>query len=551
MAKEIREKEQLGNELKTLRSKVKELEKSLSGLKDEHARLAENEEKFRTLIENSTDLKYRCDLKGRISYLSKAWEDALGYKSTEMIGSKFSDFQSPESIKFDADEFLKELIDKKISSYEAAYISKSGNIIHLRFNVMLYRSHTGSERGIMGTAYDITGLKCIEDQLKQSQKMEAVGRLAGGIAHDFNNLLTAIIGYSEMLMMNNLLPENAFQSADEINKAAHRAAALTQQLLAYSRKQVSRPRAFNLNKLVNNLDMLLRRVIGENIEFFTVLEIDVGLVIADPGQIEHVIMNLAANARDSMPNGGALTFETRNVNLDEEDCEKYPEVTPGPYVRLTVKDTGHGMDKETARHIMDPIFSIMDPIFSIKEGGRRTGLGLATAYGIVKQNNGQLRVTSEVHQGTAIEIYLPRAEEKIEKKETPQRKLETEGGNETVLVVEDESAVRIMVGALLKGFGYSVIEAKDGNEALEFCRQNKEMMIHLLITDIIMPDVSGFDLVKRVIKTHPGTKVLYISGYSEEEISNKGTLGKKVPFLKKPFTPTVLARKVRGVLDRD
>jgi PAS domain S-box-containing protein len=544
VVKEIKETGRLEDELKTLRSKVKELEKSLSGLKDENTRLAVNEEKFRTQVENSVDLKYRCDLQGRISNLSKAWEDALGYKSSEMIGSKFSDFQSPESVKFDVAGFSNELIEGKMSSHEAALISRSGNIIHFRFNVMLYKSHTGSERGVMGTAYDITGLKCIEDQLKQSQKMEAVGRLAGGIAHDFNNLLTAIIGYSEMLMMNNQLPENAFQSADEINRAAHRAAALTQQLLAYSRKQVSRPRVFNLNKLVNNLDMLLRRVIGENIEFFTVLEIDVGLVIADPGQIEHVIMNLAANARDSMPDGGELTFETRNVNLDEEYCEKYPEVAPGPYVKLTVRDTGHGMDKETARHILDPVFSI-------KEGGRRTGLGLATVYGIVKQNNGQFRVASEVHQGTAIEIYLPRAEEETEKKEAPQRKLETEGGNETVLVVEDESAVRVMVGALLKGFGYSIIEAKDGNEALEFCRQNKEMIIHLLITDIIMPDVSGFDLVKRVIKTHPGTKVLYISGYSEEDISNKGTLEKRAPFLKKPFTPTALARKVREVLDRD
>ena len=202
------------------------------------------------------------------------------------------------------------------------------------------------------------------------------------------------------------------------------------------------------------------------------------------------------------------------------------------------------MDKETARHILDPVFSI-------KERGRRSGLGLATVYGIVKQNNGQFRVTSEVHQGTAIEIYLPRAEEETGKKEAPQRILETAGGNETVLVVEDESTVRAMIGALLKSFGYSVIEAKDGNEALEYCRRNKEMIIHLLITDIIMPDVSGFDLVKRVIKTHPGTRVLYISGYAEEDISNEGTLEKRVPFLKKPFTPATLAKKVREVLDRD
>jgi PAS domain S-box-containing protein len=542
VTRDISEKYKLEEELKNLRDKITELEKSLSGLQDENTRLAVNEEKFRALVENSAELRYTCDIQGRITYLSKAWEDTLGYKTTVLIGNKFSDFQSPESIKFDPAGFVDELNNGKSAVHEAAFISRSGNIIHLRFNVVLYKSEVSSERSITGTAYDITGQKCIEDQLKQSQKMEAVGRLAGGIAHDFNNLLTAIIGYSEMLMMNNLLPENAFQSADEINRAAHRAAALTQQLLAYSRKQVSKPRVFNLNKLVNNLDKLLRRIIGENIEFFTVLEIDVGPVIADPGQIEHVIMNLAANARDSMSDGGELTFETRNVNLDEEYCNKYPEIAPGPYVRLSVKDTGRGMDKETARHIMDPVFSI-------KEDGRRTGLGLATVYGIVRQNGGQLRITSEVDQGTVIEIYLPRAEEESEKRELPRQSMETEGGNETVLVVEDESAVRVMVGALLKGFGYNIIEAKDGNEALEFCKKNKEMTIHLLITDIVMPDICGFDLVKRIVKTHPGTKVLYISGYSEESISNKGAFERSAPFLKKPFTPTALARKVREVLD--
>jgi two-component system cell cycle sensor histidine kinase/response regulator CckA len=542
VAKEITKKDRLEEELKKLRGKVAELDDSLSRLKDENRRLAAEEEKFRTLVENTVDLRYRCDVQGRITYLNRAWEDTLGYKTAEMIGNRFSDFQSPESVKFDLVGVVKHVNAGKTAVHEAVFVSRSGNSVYVRFNVMLLESGAGLEKCIIGTACDISGQKLIEDQLRQSQKMEAVGRLAGGIAHDFNNLLTAIIGYSEMLMMNHSLPENAFQNADEINRAAHRAAALTQQLLAYSRKHVSRPRVFNLNKLVNNLDKLLRRVIGENIEFFTVLEIDVGPVIADSGQVEQVIMNLAANARDSMPDGGELTFETRNVNLDEEYCERYPEVTPGPYVRLSVKDTGHGMDQETAKRIADPVFPI-------REAGSRSGLGMATVYGIVRQNGGHLRITSEVRQGTVIEIYLPRAEEGSEKKEPPVKSVETEGGNETVLVVEDERSVRVMVGSLLKGFGYRTIEAENGNDALEFCKKNKEMTIHLLIADIVMPDIYGFDLVNRVAKTHPGIKVMYISGYSEDDISSKGTLEKRVPFLKKPFTPTALARKVREVLD--
>ncbi len=382
----------------------------------------------------------------------------------------------------------------------------------------------------------------LEEQLRQSQKMEAVGRLAGGIAHDFNNLLTAIIGYSEMLMMNNLLAESTFQSVDEINRAAHRAAALTQQLLAYSRKHTTTTRILNLNKLVNNLDKMLRRVIGENIEFFTVLEIDIARVNADPGQIEQVIMNLAVNARDSMPKGGKLTFETSNVYFDKDYCEKYPEVTPGPYVMLSVKDTGQGMDKETAKHILEPFFTA-------KKEGRYTGLGLATVYGIVKQNGGHLRVNSELGQGTTIEFYLPHAEEGGEKIETTGHKYEIKGGNETLLVVEDESAVRDMVDILLRGFGYTVIEAKNGTEALGIFKQNREMTIHLLITDVVMPEVGGHELVERMTKIHPETRVLYISGYSKDEIARHGILDTKTPFLQKPFTPNMLADKVREVLD--
>ena len=390
-------------------------------------------------------------------------------------------------------------------------------------------------------AQDRAAHRRLEEELRQAQKMEAVGRLAGGIAHDFNNLLTAITGYS--LLVRDRLPSGDPSRADleEVVRAGERAAALTRQLLAFGRKQVLRPRVIDLNAVVSEMEKMLRRVIGANVDIATALDPALGRVYADPGQIEQVIVNLAVNARDAMPQGGRLTIETRNVELDRASRPPQECVSPGPYVMLSVRDTGSGMSEKVKAHLFEPFFTT-------KEIGKGTGLGLSTVYGIVKQSGGSITVHSEPGRGAAFNVYLPRIDQPVESPLPAVPSARDSRGTETILVVDDEEPVRRLVRAVLTRMGYAVLEAPDGQAASALARGRPEP-IHLLLTDFMLPGMSGGDLAAILTGARPGLKVLYMSGYAEEAVLRQAALDAGTPFLPKPFALEDLARKVRDVLD--
>jgi PAS domain S-box-containing protein len=388
---------------------------------------------------------------------------------------------------------------------------------------------------------DVTERKLLQDQLIQAQKMESIGRLAGGVAHDFNNLLTVISGYSELLLARRGIGNPVLGHVTEIQRAAARAASLTRQLLAFSRQQVLEPQVLDLNVIISNTDKMLRRLIGEDIELVTIAGTALGRVKADAGQMEQVVMNLAVNARDAMPKGGRLTIETANVELDEAYARRHVAVKPGPHVMLAMSDTGMGMDSETQARIFEPFFTT-------KEKGKGTGLGLATVYGIVKQSGGNIYVYSNLGHGTTFKIYLPRVDGALESVNTPKARTEVPQGCETVLLVEDEESVRSLLQGILRSNGYTVLEASRGEEALGICEGHKGA-IHLLLADVVMPQMSGRELAERLISTRPQMKVLYMSGYTDDAVVRHGVLESNAAFLQKPFTPEILARKVRLVLD--
>ncbi|MBI1951562.1 MAG: response regulator [Acidobacteria bacterium] len=398
----------------------------------------------------------------------------------------------------------------------------------------------GRMLGAVVAIHDITERKQLEGQLRQAQKMEAVGRLAGGIAHDFNNLLNVITGYGELLSDHFPAGDPMIARVDQIRKAAQRAASLTRQLLAFSRKQVIEPRVIDLNVLLADLDKMLRRVIGEDIELTTVQGEDLGRIKADPGQIEQIVMNLSINARDAMPQGGRLKVETANADLDAAFARQHPGARPGSYVMLAVSDTGVGMDAETRSHVFEPFFTT-------KETGKGTGLGLATVYGIVKQNLGYISLSSEPGRGATFRIFLPRVNESPEALQARESAVPPRG-TETVLVVEDEDAVRHVIGEALRQFGYTVLETGDAEEGVRLCEAHAGP-IHLLVTDMVMPKVSGRVLARRVMAHRAGVKVLYMSGYTDGAVVQSGVLEPGISFLQKPFTLAALARKVRQTLD--
>jgi two-component system, cell cycle sensor histidine kinase and response regulator CckA len=386
-----------------------------------------------------------------------------------------------------------------------------------------------------------TERKKLEGQLRQAQKMEAIGQLTGGIAHDFNNMLTVIVGYSD-LMLQKLRADDPLRSeVEQVKEAGVRASLLTRQLLAFSRKQVLQPRVLDLNAILTNMDRMLQRLIGEDIGLVTVPEPGLWRVHADPGQIEQVIMNLAVNARDAMPQGGKLTIETANVQLDDAYAREHVFVKPGPYVMLAVSDTGCGMDAETQAHIFEPFFTTKEP-------GKGTGLGLSTVYGIVKQSEGYVWVYSEVGRGTAFKIYLPRVEAVAEAVEPSREAARTVRGSETILLVEDDNPVRKLIHSTLHAYGYTVLEAHHGKHAIQVCEQHAGP-IHLMVTDVVMPEMRGRELAERLKPSHPTMKVLFMSGYTDRGIVHHGELVQGTAFLQKPFTPDALARKVREVLD--
>jgi two-component system, cell cycle sensor histidine kinase and response regulator CckA len=405
----------------------------------------------------------------------------------------------------------------------------------------VFYNEQGEPSRMIGINADITEYRKLEEQFRQAQKMEAVGRLAGGVAHDFNNLLTVVTGYTELLQA--LLGEETEPQkyAAEILAASNRGAALTRQLLALSRQQVLEPRVLNINDVVMGMENMLRRLIGEDIRMAVVCQPDAGAVRADRGQIEQVIMNLAVNARDAMPTGGTLTIETANVLLDQSYVLSHPITHPGPHVMLAVTDTGHGMDEATMSRIFEPFFTT-------KEVGKGTGLGLATVYGIVKQSDGNIWVYSELDQGTTFKIYFPC----VDKTPAPAEKAEPaaaqSAGSETILLAEDDESLRTLVRGVLASRGYKVLGAGRPEEVLAIARGHLEP-IHLLVTDVIMPDIRGPELADRVAVLHPEARTLFMSGYTDRSIEDPGIKKEGRAFLQKPFSPDLLLRKVREILD--
>ena len=490
---------------------------------------------------------YALDKNGRVMFMNPAAELGLGWKQEELAGQNMHEvihFQRADRTPRSSEDcpllgVLKSGQTVKVES--DAFTRKDGTI----FPVSYTASPIITEDQIIGAVlafHDITERITLEEQFRQSQKMEAVGQLAGGVAHDFNNLLTVINGYSDLTLARLQAEDPLRRNLEEIRKAGDRAAALTRQLLAFSRKQVLQPKVFNLNSIVSDLERMLRRLIGEDLELRTVLESDLGSIKADPGQIEQIIMNLVVNARDALPQGGKLTIETKNVSLDDDYTKHHIAVVPGPFVMLAVSDTGIGMDEQTKARIFEPFFTT-------KLAGKGTGLGLSTVYGIVKQSGGNILVYSEAGRGTTFKVYLPRVDEGDQEYKRSAESVEDLQGSGTILLAEDEEMVRTLASQVLEMYGYQVLEAANGGAALLICERHKER-IHLLITDVVMPEMSGPELADRLAQLRPKMKVLFMSGYTDDAIVHQGVLDEGTPFIQKPFAPDDLARKVKEVLRR-
>jgi len=511
--------------------------------------LQKSEQKFRELFDNAPVGYQEYDMEGRISNINRTQLEMMGYSFEEMIGQPVWKFVvEEETIRQAALDKLTGMVPPG-QGFERPFRRKDGTTFPVLIQDRVLRDVHGRITGMRSTVQDMTEWKklerentVLEEQLRQSQKMEAIGHLAGVIAHDFNNLLTVIKGYSEISLAgiegSNPLNENL----TEIKRASERAVDLTRQLLAFSRRQVLEMRVLDLNAILKGVEKMLRRIIGEDIELVMFMNKDLGKIKTDPGQIEQVILNLAVNARDAMPSGGKLTLETANVELTRDYVRTHLNLTPGAYVMLSVTDTGVGMPPEVRERIFEPFFTT-------KEKGKGTGLGLSTVYGIVKQSEGYIWVDSEPVRGTTFKIYFPVAEEELEK-ELQERvgNAEIPKGEETILIVEDDEAVRKMAALALGKKGYSVLVSRQAGEALNVCRERKEP-IQLILTDVVMPQMSGPQLVESLRQVRQGFKVLYMSGYTDDAIDHHGVLEKGVNFIQKPFSIEGLAKKVREVLD--
>jgi len=508
------------------------------------ATLLVTQERLRQVTASSTAVLYAMTVHGetfRPTWVSENITRIMGYAAAEALGPTWwTDHLHPEDRELVL-AAVPSILSRDHLASEYRFRHKDGSYHWIHDEARLTRDTGGRPVEVFGSWVDITERKALEMQLLQAQKMEAVGLLAGGVAHDFNNVLTAIAGYAELLRED--LPGDDARRGDleEILRATDRAAALTRQLLAFSRRQVLAPRVLDLNTVVASVDNMLRRLIGADVALRTALASDLGAVRADPGQLEQVIMNLVVNARDAMPRGGKLTIETANAELDESYALEHPAVVAGPFVMLAVSDSGVGMDAATQARIFEPFFTT-------KEKGKGTGLGLATVYGIVKQSGGNIWLYSEPGRGTTFKIYLPRVDQPLELPAPTPASRETPRGTETVLLVEDDEAVRTLARKMLASHGYTVLAAPSGADALELAASHAGP-IHLLVTDVVLPGMSGRELAARFQSVRPGLKVLYTSGYTDEAIVHHGVLDPGIAFLQKPFTSGALARKVRETLD--
>jgi len=513
------------------------------------AALRTSEERFKRLVQNSSDVIAILDEKGIVASVSGPSKAIMGYEPEELVGTNAFDHIHPGDRESTLKTFTEDVAQAgSTHRWEYRFRHRDGSwVVMEAVGTNLLKDPV--VKGIVLNIREITERKDAEEernklqeQLQQAMKMEAVGRLAGGVAHDFNNLLTVIHGYVELARMKLTPPDPLLKAIDGIHRAAESAAALTNQLLAFSRRQIIEPRVLSLNDLIEGLAKMLTRLIGEDIELRIVLAEVLGSVRVDPGQFEQVLVNLAVNARDAMPNGGRLVIETADVELDEEYCSRHSQMQPGRYIQLAMSDTGHGMSEEVKRHLFEPFFTT-------KDKGQGTGLGMATTFGAVKQAGGAIEVYSEVDRGTTFKIYLPRVEAQAERlvKEAPD--LELARGKETILLVEDDEGVRDVALNILEHLGYRVLTAANGGEAFLLVEKHAGP-IALLMTDVVMPGINGRELAERLLRLKPDMKVLFTSGYTENVIVHHGVVDRNLNFIGKPYSMQALARKIRDVLDQ-
>jgi len=507
-----------------------------------------SEERYRTIVENSVTGILIVNDQFTFTYVNRKMCEILGYEESEIVGHKFTEFLAPESVEFVKDRYLRRQRGEAVpGDYTANVVRKSGEIRRVEINSAVVHD-TGGKTRTIAQVLDITERiqaeeerRLLETQLRQAQKMEAIGRLAGGIAHDFNNILTVILGYSDLAIMSLNPDDPLYSPLQKIKDASERSAALIRKLMAFSRQQNAEPQVLDLNTHLESTKSLLEKLVGEDISMKYLPGENVRQVYIDPTQLDQVVTNLVVNARDAMPDGGLLTVETTNFVFDAEYCQKHPSYQPGNYIMIAITDTGHGMDKKT----LDQVF---EPFFTTKGKGQGTGLGLSTVYGIVKQNNGFVHIYSEPGQGTTVKVFFPEYFGESDNTEKIDMSSDNFRGGETILLVEDEDDVRDLAKDALEKLGYKVYDFNQPVAALEFCEKFKGD-IDLMVTDIIMPEMNGKELHHRIEKIKPGLKVLYMSGYTANVIAIRGIIKSGIQFLQKPFTPISLGKRVREVLD--
>ena len=534
-----------------LERRLQSLEAAEFKLKKAEEALRRSEERYRLLADHSLDVIWTMNTDLEFTYVNPSVRALTGYTTDEWVGSRLSDHCDDDNfakmVEVIADEMAKGPEGPGVI-FEAEVLKKNQESLPVEIHGKLIYDDSGQLTGLQGTTRDISKRKRaeeenarIEDQFRQAQKVEAIGRLAGGVAHDLNNLLSPILGFAELLMIDLSPHDKRHKYANQIVRAGYRARDLVRQLLAFGRRQTLEYKTINLNHTIEGFESLLRRTIREDIELEIITSMNIHSIKADIGQIEQVIMNLAVNAQDAMPEGGKLIFKTAMAELDQEFATEHPGAQAGRYVLLTISDTGCGMDEETQKHIFEPFFST--------KGAQGTGLGLATVYGIVKQHKGNVWVDSQPGKGSTFKVYLPASEETKIEEETSQDNHSALKGSETILLVEDSEQVRDLSHTILKRQGYTLLVAENGAEALRILAAH-DGPLDLLLTDVVMPDMNGRDLFTRVAEKCPGIRVLYMSGYTDNVIAHHGVLDRGVEFIQKPFSVQALATKVRKVLEK-
>ncbi len=503
--------------------------------------LWESEERYRTLAEAAHDMIVILDRDGCHQYINNYGARSFGRKPEEIIGRPLEDL-FPAHIAERQRMSIRKILDTGEDMNEEMRIPLPGRDRWIDAHLVPVKDAAGNINTILGIVRDITERKTLEDQLRHSQKMEGIGQLAGGIAHDFNNILNVILGYGSLIEANMKEDDPGRIHLKEILLAGEKAARLTQSLLAFSRKQIIDPAPHDLNEIIKGVENIFQRTIGEDIELISMLSIEKPTVLVDRGQMEQALLNLAINARDAMPHGGQLIMETKIFHLDKEYARGHGYGDPGMYVLLSVSDSGVGMDEDTRK-------KAFEPFFTTKEPGKGTGLGLSMVYGIVKQHNGYINIYSEPGRGTTFKIYLPLTKGEVQETTGPNPTAYPAGGTETILVAEDDHAVRELTRSVLEKFGYTVIQAADGEDAIRRFMENKED-IRLLLLDVIMPKKNGKEVYKNIKNINPDIKAIFLSGYSANLIQKKGVLDKELDFIMKPVSPKDLLRKTRAVLDR-